>query len=39
MLPFIQEAIGLQKEGLLRDQTPDERFKNPFSTADGKGGE
>jgi|SRR5208282_5395836 len=30
MLPFIQQAFGLQKEELLRDQIPDGGFKNPF---------
>ena len=38
MLPFIQQAIGLQKEEILLDQTPDGRFKTPFSTADAKAG-
>jgi hypothetical protein len=38
MLPFIEQVIGLQKEELLLDQSPDGKFKNPFSTADAKAG-
>jgi len=30
------KAIGLPKEELLRDRTPDGRFKNPFSIAVAK---
>ncbi|MGA9822752.1 MAG: hypothetical protein WBQ36_14295 [Desulfobaccales bacterium] len=38
MLFFIQQAIGLQKEELLRDRTRVEGSKTHFSTADAKAG-